>query len=347
MTIDKRFFLASLATLLLAGAVYGQETAPLARNTPPARIYLDVVVAPKSGSPVAGLQQQDFKVLDNKAPQPITSFQAFDGGKTPVEVVLVIDAVNTSYQNIAYERGEIGKFLLTNGGHLANPTTLAIFTDKGTQMQEGFTSDGNAINDALTKYTVGLRDIRPSEGFYGAEERFQLSLKALNSLVSHVGAGPGRKIIIWLSPGWPLLSGPNIQYNEKQLQTLFAGIVDLSNLLHTTRTTLYSVNSLGTAEGIGRTFYYQEFTKGVRKPGQALPGDLSIQVLATQSGGMVLDSTGVAGLLQQCIADTQTYYELTFNAQRADRRDEYHQIEVQVAKPGLVARTSQGYYAQP
>jgi VWFA-related protein len=347
MTAGRHLFLVSLLCLLFNNGVRGQETTPLARNTAATKIYLDVVVAPKSGSPVAGLQQQDFKILDNKAPQPITSFQAFDGGKTPVDVVLVIDAVNTSYQNIAYEREEIGKFLLANGGRLANPTTLAIFTDKGTQMQEGFTSDGNSINDALTKYAVGLRDIRPSEGFYGAEERFQLSLKALNSLVSHVGARPGRKVVIWLSPGWPLLTGPNIQYSEKQRQTLFAGIVDLSNLLHQTRTTLYSVNSLGTAEGIGRTFYYQEFTKGVRKASQAEPGDLSVQVLATQSGGTVLDSTGVAALLQQCIADTQTYYELTFDAQRADRRDEYHQIEVQVAKPGLTARTSQGYYAQP
>ncbi len=30
-----------------------------------------------------------------------------------------------------------------------------------------------------------------------------------------------------------------------------------------------------------------------------------------------------------------------------DRQDEYHQIEVQGAKPGLTARTSQSYYAQP
>jgi len=36
-------------------------------------IKLDVVVTEKSGPPVGGLQQQDFTVLDNKAPQTITS----------------------------------------------------------------------------------------------------------------------------------------------------------------------------------------------------------------------------------------------------------------------------------
>ena len=348
MKRNRQFVLVSLISFLCAHAAFAQETPPLARSVPPPTITLDVVVTPKSGgAPVSGLQHADFKVLDNKAPQPITGFQAYSGGKTAVDVVLVIDAVNSSYQNIAFERGEIGKFLTANGGHLANPTTLAIVTDTGTQFQEGFSLDGNAINAALEKYAVGLRDIRSSAGFYGAEERFQLSMKALNSLVTHVGAIPERKIVIWLSPGWPLLSGPNIEYGEKQRQALFAAIVDVSNLLRQTRTTLYSLNSLGASEGVGRAFYYQEFTNGVRKAGQAQPGNLGIQVLATQSGGSVLNSTGVAEMLQQCMAEAQNYYEITFVGQRADQVDQYHQIEVQLDKPGLTARSLQGYYAQP
>jgi len=333
--------------LLFVQAASAQETAPLARNVPPPTITLDVVATPKSGSPASGLTQADFEILDNKTSQPITGFQAYSGAKTAVDVVLVIDAVNTGYQNIAYERGELAKFLTANGGRLANPTTLAIVTDKGTKMQEEFSTDGNAINAALEKYSVALRDIRTSAGFYGAEERFELSVKALNSLVTHIGPRPARKIIVWLSPGWPLLSGPNVQYGSKQRQTLFAGIVDLSALLRQTRTTLYSLNSMGTAEGLGRTFYYQEFTKGVRKASQAEPANLGIQVLATQSGGFVLSSSGVAEMLQKCMADAQSYYELTFVAQKADQLDQYHQIEVQVDKPGLTARSLQGYYAQP
>ena len=38
-------------------------------------ITLDVVVADKGGHAASGLQQQDFTLLDNKAPQKITSFQ--------------------------------------------------------------------------------------------------------------------------------------------------------------------------------------------------------------------------------------------------------------------------------
>ena len=47
-------------------------------------------------------------------------------------------------------------------------------------------------------------------------------------------------------------------------------------------------------------------------------------------------------MLQQSVADGQAYYELSFDPPRADHADEYHHIEVQVAKPGLTARTREG-----
>jgi hypothetical protein len=64
-----------------------------AQQPPPApngnnKICLDVVVTPKSGPPVAGLQQQDFTLLDNKAAQTIVSFQALQGSTAPVEVIV-------------------------------------------------------------------------------------------------------------------------------------------------------------------------------------------------------------------------------------------------------------------
>jgi VWFA-related protein len=112
--------------------------------------------------------------------------------------------------------------------------------------------------------------------------------------------------------------------------------------------TLYNANPIGAAEGAGREFYYESFLKGVSKPSQVVVGDLSLQVIAAQSGGLVLSgSNNLTALLQQCVADGQAYYELSFDPPRADHADEYHHIEVQVAKPGLTARTREGYYLQP
>ena len=71
-------------------------------------------------------------------------------------------------------------------------------------------------------------------------------------------------------------------------------------------------------------------------------------MLATQSGGLALNSSNdVAGLLRQCLADLGAYYELSFDSPATVRPNEYHALEVRVAKRGLTARTRQGYYSQP
>jgi VWFA-related protein len=347
MFINARRWLLFWAPLLFTAAVSAQQNPPTQPSA--GRISLDVVVARKSGPPVSGLQQQDFTVLDNKAPQTLTSFQGVDGRQAAIEVILLIDAVNTDFQQVAYERTEIDKFLRAEGGHLAYPTTLAVLTDTSTQIQQDFSSDGNALSASLDQYTVGLRTLRRDTGFYGAAERYQISLRGLHDLIGREAPRPGRKIILWVSPGWPLLSGPNVRIDAKEQQRLFADIVSFSTQLLQARITLYSIDPLGTADAGGvRTFYWKDFVKGIGNPGQAQAGNLALEVLATQSGGIALNSSNdVATLLQRCIADTGFYYELSFNPLPGDRPNEYHNLEIRIAKPGLTARTRQGYYSQP
>jgi VWFA-related protein len=316
---------------------------------PASSIDLDVVVTARTGPPVAGLRQQDFTVLDNKTPVQLTSFQAVTGNQIPMHVILVIDAVNITYQGMASERDQLDRFLRANGGRLAAPTALAFFTDTGTQIQEGFSTDGNELSTSLDQYTLGLRNIRRSSQ-YGASDRFQLSMTALSQLAEREASVPGRKMVLWVSPGWPLLSGPGIELSNKQQQRLFANIVALSTRLRQGRTTLYSVDPLGTGEGLSRTFYYKNFTKGVAKVNQVQVGDLGLEVIATQTGGLALSSSNdVATLLATCMADAQAYYELSFAPPVADspKGAEFHQLEVRVATPGYTARTRNGYYVQP
>lgn len=349
MAINARFALPFLAPLLLLSSAHSQQGGVQSAEPSEKRIYLDVVVTQNGGAPVAGLEQQDFTILDNKVKQPITSFRAFGGSQStePIDVILVIDAVNTSYSVVAYERGQIDKFLKANGGKMAHPTSLAVFTDQGIKMQKEFSTDGNALSASLGDYVVALRTINRSTGFYGAVERLQLSINGLRSLAASEGSQPGRKIILWVSPGWPFLSGPGVQLEPKQEQQLFNSIVDLSTQLRQARVTLYSIDPRGTQESTSFTFYYENFLKGVRKPNQAQAGNLGLQVLATQSGGLALHSSNdVAQQLETCMADTDAYYELSFDPAQGEH-DEYHQIEVQLSKRGLIARTRQGYYSQP
>src|SRR5438105_4056651 len=254
-------FVAALTTASLA-----QQPATAQHSGP---INLDVVVTSKSGPPVASLRSSDFTINDNRSQRPIAGFNAFSGPDAPVQVILLIDAVNVDYMRLSYVRQQIEAFLRANDSHLAHPTALAAFTDTGVEMQQGFSTDGNALSASLTNIDIGLRTIRRSAGFYGAEDRLQLSLNAMLSIISRAVSLPGRKIIVWISPGWPYLTGPRVDLDSKQQQQIFSQVVALSSQLRQANITLYSVDPLSVSENLGREFYYQDFLNGISKPSQA------------------------------------------------------------------------------
>jgi VWFA-related protein len=330
---------------------------------------------------VAGLQQQDFTLLDNKAPQTIASFQALEGSTAPTEVIVVVDVVNMPYEKIPYEREQIDKFLHANGGRLAYPTAVTFFTDTDTRIEDAFVTDGNVVSNFLDQYELALKTIPRTTGFYGALERLQLSVKVLGLLAAREAPRPGRKIILWISPGWPFLAATDAKTDLKQRSEIFANIVRLSTQLREARVTLYSIDPLpqgflvaplpagspgrrdllpspGRAgpgvpvtQGGDITFtnlLYKDFLKGVTDAHQADTGNLALQVLAVQSAGLALTgSKYVDDLMRQAIADTENYYGISFDPPAARHPDEYHQIQIKVARPGLTARTRQGFYAQP
>ncbi len=335
------------------GIVCGFAQRPVPAAGSNRQIALAVVVADKSGKPVSGLQQQDFTLLDNKQPQRILSFQAIGGNAAKadpaVQVILLVDQVNTSFTRVSFARQEIEKFLRRDGGELPRPVTVAVLSDSGLSMGNITSRDGNALAAALIENKAGLRSITRTQGIYGADDRLGLSLTALEQLAAYEAPRPGRKLVIWISPGWPLLTGPRIELSNKDQQRIFSQIVALSDSLRRAGITLYSIDPLGTADAGGfRTLYYEEFLKGVKKPGQVQIGNLGLQVIATQTGGRVFVSNNdVAGEIASAVADANAYYVLTFEGLPGDGPNEYHALEIKVDKPGLKALTRTGYYAQP
>jgi len=355
-------FLLCLSSMSLP--VFAQQplgSTPLTTAPAPAAagpLVLDVVVTDRAGKAVQGLEEKDFTVLDNGHPQSLLSFRAEAGAVTeaslkpaepPVKIILLVDEVNTNFNRVAYERDQIKRFLLQNNGTLAHPVSMAFFSDTGTEMQDNASRDGNALLASFDQHETSLRSIRRGEGFYGAVERFQLSLNTLNSLTVKEGHLPGRKIVIWISPGWPILSGPGVELTAKNEASLFASIVSVSTALREARMTLYSVDPQG-AEAAGgiREFYYQEFLKPVTAARKMQAGNLALQVIAEHSGGLALAaSNDIAGQIARCVQDADSFYTLTVDPAKAEQPNEYHAIEVKLTTPGLTTRTLTGYYAQP
>jgi VWFA-related protein len=328
----------------------GAQAETMSSPSHESHITLAVVVTDRSGKPVAGLKQQDFTVFDNKKPQQIVAFRAVQQDATTVaplaKVILLVDEVNTSYDSVAYERDQIKKFLLQNEGKLAQPISLVFFSEKGTVVQDGSTRDGKSLLAAFDANQNGLRTIRRAQGYWGATERYQLSLATLSSLTEREGREPGRKLLVWISPGWPLLSGPNVDLSRAQGRAIFSSVVRISTALRLANVTLYAINPLGSAVSISRENYYENFLKGVPSANQVESANLALQVLSVQSGGQVLyASNDIASLIARAVQDASAYYMLSVETPPAEHADEYHAIQVTVA--GLKARTRTGYYAQP
>lgn len=334
----------------IASVAWGQTpAAPPASGATDRPVRLDVVVTDKSGTPVSGLQQSDFTILDDEQPKPVLAFRAFDDTtKDRVQVIFLVDDVNASYRAVGYARQQLEKFLRQGDGPLPVPMSLLLFAGKSIRAQGTVTRDRNALLGWLHNADSGLRDMGRSAGFYGGAEQMQLSLGNLEDFISFESKQPGRKLLIWLSSGWPLLSGMFAELPPKDQEMAFRRVVKLSTETREARVTLYSVDPLGMDDAAGlRTVYYENYLKGVPSANKVDNGNLGLQVIATQSGGLVLNkSSDVAGLIAKCVADTKAYYTLFFQAADADHPDEYHELQVKIDKPGLTARTRTGYYAQ-
>jgi VWFA-related protein len=326
---------------------------PVLTQRPPPRpdaadglIQLDVQVTDPSGKPASGLQLSDFTLLDNGQPAKIHSFHAYDGVSAkpdpPVKVILLVDFVNMPFGQVSFLRQEIARFLRQDGGHLAQPVEIYLFTSEGVKFQPKPPTDGNALAAGLDKADDSRRRVSVVNGDM---ERLQLSLRWLAIIAHNEAMKPGRKLLIWAGPGWPMLLGLHYDTTTKGQRQLFDSIIALSTALRQAHIALYSI-----AQGMPDpgAFLYRDYLQGVKTPQKADAPNLSLKVLALHSGGRVLGpDNDLKAQIDSCFQDAGAYYTLSFDPPRTETPDQYHDLKVTVGKPGFTARTSSGYYNEP
>jgi VWFA-related protein len=313
------------------------------------RIKLDVVVTDGAGKPVSGLDSQDFTLLDNNKPIKTVSFHAFGGANAnsgpPVEVILLLDTVNAEFRDVSFARREIQSFLQENGGHLAQPVSIFALTDTGLRAQRQPSTDGNELATELNQMDSVLRNNGVSTGGNGEIERYSSSIREISRITTFEERKPGRKLLLWIGPGWPLLDSVNFQTSFDSMKQSFDSIIELSTNLREAHIGVYSI---AVGESNANTLTYRGYLKGVKTFRQASPSNLSVKVLATQTGGRILGpDNGLKAQIDNCVQDATAFYTLSFDPPHADHPDEYHDLKVQIGKPGLTAHTSTGYYNQP
>ena len=328
---------------------FSQRPVPKAQSalTREGKIRLDVMVSDASGKPVIGLEPWEFRLFDNGQPRKLISFQRFDGARVKtgprVEVILVMDMLNLTFQQVAYVRTQVDAFLRQNGGQLKQPTSVMLLTDVGLRVQPRPSTDGNAIAGVVDGIKEHVSSINPAMGGEGWVERFQRSARAMDNIAQNEIKKPGRKLVIWIGPGWPMLNRPSDGYTERQQRRNFDAIVELSTALREARITVYSVSQMG-ASG-ANPILYQHFLNPVRTYRDAEMGNLGLKVLVTQTGGRIMGpDNDVVSQINRCTEDANAFYRISFDPPAAEHAGEYHDMRVTVDRPDTAVRTTTGYY---
>ena len=345
------------------------------------RILLNVQVTDPSGHAVTGLGPQDFTLQIDHQPETIASFQAVqDGGATShAHAFFVIDTLNNSTRDLANAHRAIEK-LAASAKLLPVPTSLIVLTEKGTEVssttrnaqelatelkrvtrnshRSDCTEDWN--NAAMGK-TLAIASLDEVERGHDRgktvdrinsclNEKFQLSFTALLDLAHQQKGVPGRAILIWIGPGWPILSGPEFKPDTPHVrQSFFANLVHVSTELREGQVTLDAV-SWPASSPIAKLNYsdLETLMRGTSTAAQASARSVAMPVLAHISGGQVyMNEKDMTPELAACLADANSYYVLGFDSVPSAIPDEFRSIEVTVDKPGVTVRTNTAYFAQP
>jgi VWFA-related protein len=253
-------------------------------------------------------------------------------------------------------------------------TKIAILELDGSGLHtvQGFTSDPGALLAAVNSITY--RSV-PESYWTGSGEgqktlpllcnamnfQSEKALDAMNQTVAFVSSIPGRKNLIWFTPGIPWLTNyppfnsPAASLGKTPLSELLASLID-----HTPQ--LQQVYGRLTAERIA---VYPIDARGlVLDPGFAAggesgpPGGLgdisnfrvaayldngSLDDVAKATGGKAHYSNDLAGALREDTATGADYYALSYVPPLSKFDGKYHRIEVKVDRPGVQLEYRRGY----
>jgi len=330
-------------------------------QTPPQRfqfdsregiLKLDVVVTGKSGAPIAGLSEQQFALLDDGQPQKPLTFAAYDNVKSfpdpPASLIFVLDGLNMDAFQLASAERALKSFLLRNGGHLDQPASIYRLAHKGLLVSQSPSMNGPDVvrqieNDAVLRVVQSapqLPDWVPSCMKFGTQNSG--SLDWLGAIVLEQRRIPGRKVVIWIGPGWPAVA-PEECANSRLFINSFDLLTEYSTRMREARIALYNVNPWADANP---GFDYRLYMGGVTRR-SINPVNFTLQVLAANSGGEAPATERLEQAFERIAGLASAFYTLTFDPRPTINVDEYHAIQVKVNVPAATASTWTGYYDEP
>jgi VWFA-related protein len=316
-------------------------------------VVLDIVVTNRKGEVVTSLKKDDFQIYEDKLPQvirtfdpppvappnpPIHSTADLDRLEPNAPVTLIVlDEINTRFQDEAFARYSLKRFLDKQGDKLEHPTLLgAVDLNHFTLLHDYTTSKQdllNALEHHLAVYPWHL------EGSWKAEQ-FNASFVALLEIAKATAGHPGHKSLVWVGRGFPPFDPENL--SQQQSETLKQVIETCTNALRDARVALYTLDPAGVSteppEMDSDGFIVDPFN-----------GMLDFNTMAQETGGHAFyGRNDVDDLIATSTRDGASFYAVSYTPAipRTDTRA-FHSIRVVMKNPDLHAETREGYYSKP
>lgn len=367
-----------------------EEPAPVTVFHSAARLVQVDVVARKHGLAVAALTKDDFTVLDDGKPQNIVLFSSTSqiaagpdpaplapgtisnriepAAATPANAtVLLIDQRNTPQSDQAFVMQRIVRFFETRHGKGGQPDRIALYT---------FGRDGSLhvpqeLTDRIDLLLRAAKQLKPDDPSLRSEDpeetndeiagfelrnRVMDTSEVLQAVARHLASVPGRKNLIWITAGFPLVSteGSKLLANFNPQMEAAARALTNSNFA------FYAVDALGlrgTLSGItgipdaasARLYPFVQFANFARPEADFHPAfppaDDAMSRLAALTGGLAFaDNEGIEDSIQKALDDSHLGYTLGFYVPQTDGPAAWHKLRVKVNRPGIKVRYRAKYF---
>jgi VWFA-related protein len=384
-----------------------QPTQTLSMSSPQPRITtrlvrVSVLVRDEHETPITGLTPDDFLLLDDGRPQAIQHFavatsQLLDHYTPPLEAdiysnrledhprisdsatVILLDGVNTRFEDQAYARRQAVKFLQ----QIHPQDHVAVYTlGRELRVLHDFAPDATGLLAALQAYQVGIRansdESEPREklGYHiqaaqrgddmlesflnfgtarsrDSEKQNQerLTAAALTAIANHLAALPGRKSLVWVSGSFPVEHMfPKLAGKAEDPKSIPAQEIEAAlRAVNDAAIAVYPVNAGGLMppnekrKNLSSSGAVHLGLEGANQP------DLDIMNhLAEGTGGKAFLIAGdIFGSIRQAIDDSQVSYELGYYAPTTSSRGSHHALAVAVRRIGVQVRARDGYFSLP
>ena len=389
------------------------QAQPQAKQEPPVvrvttrLVQVSVIVQDKKGEPVTDLTRDDFTLLDQGQPQIVSTFSVeslrtlpaaqpappnvfsnrFEQKThTPTSVtVILLDGLNTRFEDMAYARAQIIKFL----GQLQPQDRVALYTlTTRLTVLHDFTSDATSLLRALerskghvsTELAASEPEPANPTGIDALDEfltaanqrladfytmnRVGRTAGTLEDIANHLARLPGRKNLVWVSGSFPFSIGLDTPFTpetaSQERRTFSEEIERAARALNNANMAIYPVDARGLM-GPSFTTRAPTFRPGQQGPTGRRPNALgrirlspdranidTMNILADRTGGRAFYNTNdIQGSVRRAIEDSRVTYVLGFYPTHGNWDAKFREIKVQVNRPGLHLRYRRGYLALP